>query len=221
MEHIWFSVNIKISHGGFEVKRPDITGTPGAASCGPPLLGWKVTTVTASAHLRVSLFTPQNKTPEGRMVGLSGHPNSTPQDPGREAESSGSGLLTPLHKYRQGRGSSGELTQSFHPAEAHFRGMQLFLHLDRSPVRWRWTQGLTGLFSQTGLFGFDSASRCMSLRLLQTLLWEDQAGSVHSWCSVTIQTCTKSVSNRQKDTGLNTTTILKCFSCYTVLKHEH
>lgn len=40
---------------------------------------------------------------------------------------------SPLHKYRRGRGSSGELTWGFHPREAHFRGMWLFPHLDRSP----------------------------------------------------------------------------------------
>lgn len=40
---------------------------------------------------------------------------------------------SPLHKYRRGRGSSGELTQGFHPREAHFRGMWLFPHLDMSP----------------------------------------------------------------------------------------
>lgn len=40
---------------------------------------------------------------------------------------------SPLHKYRRGHGSSGELTQSFHPREAHFRGMWHFPHLDRSP----------------------------------------------------------------------------------------
>lgn len=39
-----------------------------------------------------ALFTPKSKTPEGRMVGLSGHPNTTPQVPGREAENPGSGL---------------------------------------------------------------------------------------------------------------------------------
>lgn len=38
----------------------------------------------------------------------------------------------PLHKYSRGRGSSGELTRSFHPREAHFRGMWLFPHRDRS-----------------------------------------------------------------------------------------
>lgn len=41
----------------------------------------------------------------------------------------------PLDKYRRGRGSSEEFAQSFHPREAHFRGMCLPLHLHRSPRR--------------------------------------------------------------------------------------
>lgn len=107
---------------------------------------------------------------------------------------------SPLHKYRRGRGSSGELTQGFHPGEAHFRGMWLFPHLDRT-LPW----ALCGCAEpwinrhvpQTRLFCFGVASLRTSPRLVQTLLWEDQAGSVHTWCSVTIQTLTKTVSNGQ------------------------
>lgn len=54
------------------------------------------------------------------MVGLSGHPYKTPQDPGREAESPGSGL--PLQKYRRGRGSSRELSQRLSSQRNSFQG---------------------------------------------------------------------------------------------------
>lgn len=101
------------------------------ASYGPPLKPRVKGYCCDSACSSEGLYLPQSKTPEGRIAGLSDHTNLAPQNPGREAENPGSGL--PLHKYRRGRGSSGELTQGFHPREAHFRGMWLFPHLDRSP----------------------------------------------------------------------------------------
>lgn len=94
--------------------------------------GWKVTAVTVPAHLRVSLL-PQKQNTRGQNVGLVWPPQ--PESPGSRQGGREPRIraLLLLHKYRRGRGSCGELTQGFHPVEAHFRGMWLFLHLDRSP----------------------------------------------------------------------------------------
>ena len=59
--------------------------------------------------------------------------------------------------------------------------------------------GSTDMFPQTRLFCFGAASLRTSPRWVQTLLWEDQAGSAHTRCSVTIQTRTKTVSNGQNE----------------------
>lgn len=78
-----------------------------------------------------ALFTPKAKHPGAEWWACLATPTRLPRIlAGRQrAQDQGS----PLHKYRRGRGSSGELTQGFHPKEAHFRGMCLFLHLHRSP----------------------------------------------------------------------------------------
>lgn len=53
------------------------------------------------------------------------------------------------------------------------------------------------------MFGFGPPSRCISPCPVQTSLWKDRAGSANTWCSVTMQTVTKIVSNRKiEDTWL-------------------
>lgn len=101
------------------------------ASHGPPLklLGWKVTAATVPAHLRISLY-PKSKTPEGRMVGLSGHPNLTPQDPGREAEDPGSGL--PPAQIQTGSWVIWGAHTKLSSQRSSFQG-NVFPQLDRSP----------------------------------------------------------------------------------------
>lgn len=135
---------------------------------------------------------PKSKTPRGRMVGLSGHPCQTPQDPGREAESPGSGL--PLHKYSRGRGSSKELSQRLSSQRSSFQGnvspSASTEEPPLSPPQRSWTPE-----PQTS---FPNMVCLVSLLHLcdQTLLWEDQAGSAPPWCPVTTQTSMTTVSNR-------------------------
>lgn len=56
--------------------------------------------------------------------------------------------------------------------------------------------GSTDKLPQNSLFCFGTVSLHTLTRLVQTLLWEDQAGSAHSESSITDQTLTKTVSNR-------------------------
>lgn len=103
----------------------------------------------------------KSKTPRGRMVGLSGHPYKTPQDPGREAESPGSGL--PLQKYRRGRGSSRELSQRLSSQRNSFQGNVSLSPSTEEPslsAPWQsWTLDLSIQgFPQHGLFFFAAAS---------------------------------------------------------------
>lgn len=119
---------------------------------------------------------PKSKTARGRMVGLSGHPYKTPQDPGREAESPGSGL--PLHKYRRGRGSPRELSQRLSSQGNSFQGnVSLSLSTEEpSPdtQQLSWT-----LDRQTSFLHTDFLVLVLHL-CAQTLLWEDQAGPAHT-----------------------------------------
>lgn len=130
------------------------------------------------------------------MVGLSGHPYTTPQDPGREAESPGSGL--PLCTNTDGVvGHLGSSHKAFIPKKL-ISGECVSFSIDigvlPEPRVAELNPGSTDMFPRNGLFCFGAASRCTSPRPVQTLLWEDQAGSL---CSITIQTLTKTVSNRQ------------------------
>lgn len=78
-----------------------------------------------------ALFTPKAKHPGAEWWACLATPRRLPRImAGRQRTLDQD---SPLHKYRQGRGSSGELTQGFHPKEAHFRGMCPFLPLHRSP----------------------------------------------------------------------------------------
>lgn len=92
-------------------------------------------------------------------------------------------------------GHLGSSHKGFHPKETHFKGMCLFLRPQRSPhsvLRGKaepWIDRSRG-FLNTVCF-FSLLHLCA-----QTLLWEDQAGSAHTQCPVTIQTSTKTVSNR-------------------------
>lgn len=95
------------------------------------------------------------------MVGFSGHPYRTPQDPGREAESPGSGL--PLQKYRRGRGSSRELSQRLSSQRNSFQGNVSLSPSTEEPslsaLQQSWTLDLSIQgFPQHGLFFFAAAS---------------------------------------------------------------
>lgn len=79
-----------------------------------------------------SLFTPKAKHPRAEWWACLATPTRLPRILAGRQRTQDQG--SPLHKYRRGRGSSGELIQGFHPREAHFRGMRLFPHLDRSPA---------------------------------------------------------------------------------------
>lgn len=113
------------------------------------------------------------------MVGLSGHPYKTPQDPGREAESPGSGL--PLHKYRRGRGSSKELSQRLSSQRNSFQGNVSLSPSTEEPLLSTLTLDRQTSFPNTVCF--------VSLLHLcaQTLLWEDQARPGQHTHSVLLQ----------------------------------
>lgn len=131
------------------------------------------------------------------MLGLSGHPNLNPQDPSREAESSGSGLspcCTNTDEVVGHLGSSHKafILQKLISGECDSFFIQIGVLPE--PCVAAMNPGLTDLFSQARLFCFDPAPLCTPLCKDQTLLWEDQPGSRHTWHSVTMQTCTTSVS---------------------------
>lgn len=119
---------------------------------------------------------PKSKTPEGRMLDLSGHPYKTPQDPGREAESPGSGL--PLHKHRRGRGSSRGLLQRLSSQRNSFQG-NVSLSLSTEEPSLSTLQLSRTLDRQTSFLNAVCFVLVLHLRA-QTLLWEDQAGSAHT-----------------------------------------
>lgn len=75
---------------------------------------------------------PQKQNTAGQSGGLVWPPpTQLPGSPAGRQRARDQG--SPLHKYRWGRGSAGELTRGFHPREAHFRGMWLLLYLDTKP----------------------------------------------------------------------------------------
>lgn len=137
--------------------------------------------MTVPAHLRGSLYL-RSKTPGGRVVGFSGHPYTTPRDPGREAESPGSGP-SPPSPCTNTDGVAG------HPRSSHKAfipkklisgecvSFSIYIGVLGEPCVAKLNPGLPDMFPQSGLFCFGAPSLCTSV---QTLLWEDQAGSAHT-----------------------------------------
>ena len=148
---------------------------------------------------------PATKTPEGRAAGQSATPPPPPGPlpwnlAGREGAQD-QGL--PLHKHRQGRGSSEELTQSFHPREAHFRGMQPLLYLDRGssmgPCVAVLNPGSPGLFpSDPLLFSLGPLHLHTQPGLTRLLCGKSRPRQL-TQCFVTIQTPAYTVSSREKE----------------------
>lgn len=132
------------------------------------------------------------------MVGLSGHPETTPQDHGREAENPGSGL-PPCTNTDGVVGHLGSSHKAFIPKKlisGECVSFSFYIGVLLQPYVAKMKPGWTDMFPQNRLFCFGAVSQVISPHPGQTLLWEDQAGSTHR-CSVTIQTLTKTVSNGQ------------------------
>lgn len=112
------------------------------------------------------------------MVGLSGHPNLTPRDPGREAESPGSGIspCTNTDRVVGHQGSSHEAFILWKLISGECGSFSIEIGVLSEPQVAALNPGLTDLFFQTRLFCLEPASMCTSLCCVQTLLWEDQGG---------------------------------------------
>lgn len=103
------------------------------ASDGPPLtlLGWKVTAVTLPGSSEGALFTPKAKHSRAEWWTCLATPTRLPRIlAGRQrAQDQGS----PCTNTDGVVGHLGGSHKGFHPKETHFKGMCLFLYLQRSP----------------------------------------------------------------------------------------
>lgn len=136
---------------------------PFLASDGPPLtlLGWKVTAVTLPGSSEGALFTPKAKHSGAEWWACLATPARLPRIlAGRQrAQDQGS----PCTNTDRVVGHLGGSHKGFHPKETHFKGMCLFLYLQRSPHSVLCSSAepwIDRQVSSTRLFCFGAASLC-------------------------------------------------------------